>query len=227
MSLLLKTFASLSNDRLVKLAIASMLGSAVLMTVFLISVSSAVAYFLNFGEQNFWLYAALVSLATAGSGLVGWFMLPVVVVLIGGLMLENVVQAVEEKEYPDRIGGNNIGFWRNMIYDLKFVGLVIILNLVVLPFYLFGIGFLASIILNSYLLGREFFESVAACHMPKADARRLIESHKFEVYGAGAVITIMTLVPFINLFMPIFGAVLMVHIFHSILTKNNSHELTA
>ncbi|MCK5091353.1 MAG: EI24 domain-containing protein, partial [Gammaproteobacteria bacterium] len=90
------------------------------------------------------------------------------------------------------------------------------LNIVILPFYLLGIGFIMSIVLNSYLLGREFFESAAGYHSGKPEAMVLGQKNKAVMYGGGFVITCLTLVPVINLFVPVIAIVWMVHVYHGL-----------
>ena len=65
-------------------------------------------------------------------------------------------------------------------------------------------------------LGREFFESAAGYHLGKPQARLLISRNRPAVYGGGLVITIMTLMPFINLMVPILAIVWMVHVYHGL-----------
>ena len=90
------------------------------------------------------------------------------------------------------------------------------LYLLVVPFYFFGICFALYILLNIYLLGREFFESAAGYHLGKPLARELGRKHKKMVYGSGFVITMLTLIPGVNLFAPIIAVVWMVHLYHGL-----------
>ena len=105
---------------------------------------------------------------------------------------------------------------RPLFADLKFTLWALFLNLLVLPLYLFGVGVLVSILLNSYLLGREFFEAVAGYHIGKPQAHKLGQQHRATVYGGGFAITLMTLVPLLNLFVPIIAIVWMVHVYHGL-----------
>ena len=78
--------------------------------------------------------------------------------------------------------------------------------------------------LNSYLIGREFFESAAGYHIGKVKAKNLGCQNRKVVYTGGFIITIMTLVPLLNLFVPIIAVVWMVHIYHGL---NNNEIITA
>ena len=155
------------------------------------------------------------------TGIGGWFMLPALTVLISSLFQETAIQRVERLYYPDAVRSEVLKFWPEIWHDLKFTGWAVFLNILILPLYVFGIGFAASMALNSYLLGREFFESAAGYHLGKSSARALGLRHKKTVYGGGFVITLMAIVPFLNLFVPILAIVWMVHVYHHICTQES------
>jgi len=150
------------------------------------------------------------------TGIGGWFMLPVLTVLISSLFQEIAIQRVERTYYPDASDRQVLKFWPEFRHDLKFTGWAVCLNILVLPLYVFGIGFAVSILLNSYLLGREFFESAAGYYLGKTNARTLGLRHRKTIYGGGFVITVMAIVPFLNLFVPILAIVWMLHVYHHI-----------
>jgi len=178
-----------------------------------------------------WLTAHLVNLQTGWldtlvnwlvgiiTGIGGWFMLPVLIVLVAGIFQETIIYRVEKASYPDEMRSSEPRFWADVGHDIRFTLWALFLNLLILPLYLFGIGFIASVILNSYLLGREFFIAAAGYHLGKPQVGSLVRRHRRTVYGGGLVITLLTLVPVINLFMPIFATVWMVHVYHA-LSKN-------
>jgi CysZ protein len=150
------------------------------------------------------------------TGIVGWFMLPVLTVLIAGMFQETVIYRVEFVFYTDEIREEPPKFWPDIWYDIKFTIWALSLNIIILPLYLIGIGFIVSILLNSYLLGREFFESAAGYHLGKPEAKNLGEKNRFVIFIGGLVITLMALVPILNLFVPIIAVVWMVHVYHMI-----------
>ena len=123
---------------------------------------------------------------------------------------------MERAFYPDKVRSREPQLWPDVRHDIRFTLWALFLNMLILPFYLLGIGFVVSIALNSYLLGREFFESAAGYHMGKPEAERLGRENRAAVYGGGLVITLMTLVPVVNLFVPIVAIVWMVHVYHGL-----------
>jgi CysZ protein len=175
------------------------------------------AHLLNF-EMD-WLNTLVNWIVAVITGIAGWFMLPVFIVLIAGMFQEKTIHRVECVYYPDKVRTEQPRFWPDMSHDIRFTLRALFLNILVLPLYLFGIGFIVSIVLNSYLLGREFFESAAGYHIGKPKAKYIGQQNRGVVYGGGLVITLFTLVPVLNLFVPIFAIVWMVHVYHG-LRKN-------
>ncbi len=163
-----------------------------------------------------WLDTAVNWVVGIVTGIGGWFMLPVLMILIAGVFQEMTIHRVEKAEYPDQVRTGEPNLWTDILHDIRFTLKAIGLNLLVLPFYLVGVGFFLSIALNSYLLGREFFESAAGYHLGKPGARELGRKHWQKIYGSGFVITMLTLVPILNLFAPIIAIVWMVHLYHGL-----------
>lgn len=207
--------------------ISSMKKGDLLVLMFACAALAAFLVFLTVAGIT-WLTAGLVNLQTGWldtlvnwlvgivTGIGGWFMLPVLIVLVAGVFQEAIIYRVEKASYPNEIRSGEPRFWADVGHDIRFTLKALFLNLLILPLYLFGIGFIASVILNSYLLGREFFIAAAGYHLGKPQAGVLARSHRRVVYGGGFVITLLALVPVVNLFMPIFATVWMVHVYHAI-----------
>jgi CysZ protein len=162
-----------------------------------------------------WLATLTTSLVGIVSGIGGWFMMPVIMIFIAGLFQEKVIYLTERAYYSDSCTEAS-QFWPNLVHDIKFTLWALLLNIIVLPFYLFGIGLIISIVLNSYLLGREFFESAAGYYIGKPAAKHLEQNNKKIIYTGGLVFTLLSLIPVINLTTPVFATVWMVHVYHKI-----------
>ncbi len=206
-----RTLQSMGRSRLIGIMLLAVAAAVFLVFLSVTGLAGLTAWLA--GTEG-WLGKLLVGTVSLLAGIGGWFLLPVLTILIGGLFQEWVVQRVETHEYPGSGWRGAPGFLHNLPHDLRFTLLALFLNLLILPFYLLGIGFLLSIALNSYLLGREFFENVAGLHIGKPAARQLGRRHRAAVYGGGLVITMTTLTPVLNLFVPILASVWMVHLFH-------------
>lgn len=209
-----QTLSSVKQANLVSLIIAcALLGIAfAVAAVSIITWTSAAFIHIETG----WLDTAVTWIIGCLTGIAGWFMLPACIVLISGLFQETVIHRVETVFYPGRVRRSGPGLWPDVIHDIKFTIYSIFLNILILPFYLISIGFVMSILLNTHLLGREFFESAAGYHTGKPAARQLGRKNRIEVYIGGLVITLITLVPILNLCVPILATVWMVHVYHGI-----------
>jgi len=212
-----KTLESVTKARLPGLMLACA-GLAVALVIVLVTIiTSLTAHLVNL--ETGWL-DSLVNWVVGGiTGVAGWFMLPAFVVLIAGMFQERTIDRVERAYYPDEVRSREPRFWPDLRHDIRFTLWALFLNVLVLPLYLFGIGFVVSIALNSYLLGREFFESAAGYHLGKPEAKALGEQNKGTVYAGGLVTTLMTLLPVVNLFVPILAVVWMVHVYHGFRKK--------
>ena len=166
--------------------------------------------------ERSWLDTAVNWVVGVILGIGGWFMLPVLVLLISAAFQEVTINKVEQAEYPEKTRVEEPRFWTDLRHDIRFTLKALLLNLLILPFYFIGIGFVLSVALNSYLLGREFFENAAGYHLGKPGARELGRRHKKMIYGSGLIITLLTLLPVANLFSPIIAVVWMVHAYHGI-----------
>jgi CysZ protein len=219
---LVKTFNSLKKANLFGL----MFACALLAVIVIFGAVGSVTWITDrfVAIQRGWLDTLFNWVVGVLTGIGGWFMLPALTVLVSSLFQEAAIQRVERVYYPDVIRSEVLKFWPEILHDLKFTGLAVALNVLIMPLYLLGIGFPASILLNSYLLGREFFESAAGYHLGKTSARELGLRHKKAMYGGGFAITVMAIVPFLNLFVPILAIVWMVHVYHQI--RIQEHQRT-
>lgn len=207
-----KTLESVTRAGLPGLMLACA-GLAVAVVIVLVTiVTSLTAHLVNL--ETGWLDSLVNWIVGGLTGIAGWFMLPAFVVLMAGMFQEKTIDRVERAYYPDEVRRREPRLWPDLRHDIRFTLWALFLNVLVLPFYLLGIGFVISIAINSYLLGREFFESAAGYHLGKPEAKALGERNRGTVYAGGLVITLMTLMPVVNLFVPILAIVWMVHVYH-------------
>jgi len=135
-----------------------------------------------------------------------------VVTLVAGFFLETIAGRVEAEDYPADPPGTDQPFLQSLIVALRFTLVLIVVNLLALPFYLLPIVNVALFwVINGYLIGREYFELVALRHVPPPEAEVLRKRHRARIFLAGVVVALFTTVPILNLFAPLFGTTLMVH----------------
>lgn len=209
-----KTLSSLVRARL----LLPMTASAVLGLVFVVAAVSCLTWLWASLTHFSFPYADTLSTILMGGvfSVAGWFMLPALVVGIVGIFQDIIVHRVEKTYYPENMSPDSNRFWPDLIHDIKFTTQALGLNILILPFYLLAVGPFLALILNSYLLGREFFETAASYHMSKTEARKLGQRNKGAVYLGGFLITILTLIPLFNVFAPVLALAYMIHVFHAI-----------
>jgi CysZ protein len=76
-----------------------------------------------------------------------------------------------------------------------------------------GIGVAALVVANAYLLSREYFEMVAMRHMDVDEARAFRKENTPRVFAAGFVPALLSIIPIVNLVVPLFSTSYFVHIF--------------
>jgi len=159
------------------------------------------------------LIAHLIGGALLVAGLV--LLYPAAVVLISGLFAETVMEAVERRHYPGLPPLRPYGVGEAILDALRFAGKVLLLNLLAIPFYLIPmLNVIAFVLVNAYILGREYFEMVASRRLGPVQVREVRRAHRTELVFAGATILMLMMVPGLGLLMPVVGSAFMVHVFH-------------
>lgn len=143
---------------------------------------------------------------------------PAVLLTITAMFLSYVVAGVEKRHYPDLPAPRDIPIGEDLIYMVRFTGLLLLLNVLVLPLYLLlpGINFLISWTLNGYLTGREYYDLVAMRRMEKPARNALRKEKGGRVFRSGFIIAVLMTVPVLNLVMPVVAAAYMTHVFHAL-----------
>ncbi len=163
-----------------------------------------------------WLNTIVDVLGGLATLVLTWFLFPVVVSAVIGLLLERVAEAVEHRYYPGLPKAPGLSLADTLISTLRFLAVMIVVNVFVLFFLLippvFPFVFYGA---NGYLLGREYFELVALRRMNATQAKKLRASHSMTVVMSGVVTAFLLTVPFVNLIAPIVATAAMVHLFES------------
>lgn len=174
--------------------------------------------FLLFGMDLGFLDPVLEVLAWVGGFLaLGFLMMPVAALFIG-MFLEQIADAVEAKHYPHARGTRHIGMgemaWDGVLFTLTLLGA----NLVALFIYLLVAPLAPFIFLavNGWLLGRQYYELVAARHVGFREARRARKAAGIRVWIAGVLMAIPLSIPIVGLVIPVLGVAAFTHMHHRI-----------
>ena len=191
-----------------------------LFALILVAVEVMIAFLATFP----WPWLETVSQVLAGVGLLAAFiyLMAPVTAFMAGFYLDDIVEIVEARDYPQDPPGQPIGMGTGLITGLQFGILVLIVNLLLLPTLFFGFGAVLMIIANGYLLSREFFNMIALRHHNRKEAKALRKSRSGRLFLAGLIPALLSLIPIVNFFVPLFATAYFVHIFKRISSKKVS-----
>lgn len=190
-------------------------GSALLSTLTFIGVWYGVDYAVT------WLWPSLRDSALVGwmgafaTLALAWFLFPVVASLLISLFLDYVCSAVEKEHYPHLPAASGVTILQSVGVALSYTGALLLVNVLLLTLlFIPPIYAVAWIILNGYLLGREYVELVALRRLSPRDVKVLRRRHRAEGTLTGAIAAFFMTIPLLNLIVPVFTAALTVHRFH-------------
>jgi CysZ protein len=154
-------------------------------------------------------------LSTLGSMALAWFLFPGIMPIIVSFFDEEIVALIETQDYPGLAAPRTGDFWPHLAHDVRFTLTAVALNILVLPLYVI-LPLIPFIFygLNGYLLGKEFFFTVAKRHIALDEARRLVKQHAMLIWMSGIGLTIAATIPIINFIAPFWGIAVMTHLFH-------------
>jgi CysZ protein len=138
-----------------------------------------------------------------------------VAALFASLYLDKVADAIEARSYASDPKAPGTSFATGLGAGIRLAGLILVADLLLLPAdaFLPGVGQVATIVVNGFLLGREYFELAALRHVSRNAADALRKRNAARIFGGGLIISVLTVVPFADFFAPLFGAALMVHLY--------------
>jgi uncharacterized protein involved in cysteine biosynthesis len=131
-----------------------------------------------------------------------------------GIFLDDVVDAVEAKHYPGLPPVAHVPFSESIVETLKFLGLLLGVNLVALILCLIFAPFAPLIFwgVNGLMLGREYATLVARRRMSAPEVRDFRKRHSTTIWLAGICMAIPLTIPVMNLIVPIIGVAGFTHL---------------
>ncbi len=223
---LLKTFRTIGRPYFLTMLLLSLLVTATAFGVFFMIIGyllSATAF-----VPTGWLDTILDWTAGLGTLILAWFLFPAMLPLVASIFLEQIAGRIELREYGIE-DPPSVPVSQEVVAGAKFAGFSLFLNLIILPLYLIPV--LIPVIyygLNSYLLGREFFESVVGRHMGRKAANALRRKHRLLVLFSGLMIALCATLPLATLIAPFIGIAVTVHLVQALhlLASNNDRNST-
>ncbi|MEL7154450.1 MAG: EI24 domain-containing protein [Pseudomonadota bacterium] len=144
-----------------------------------------------------------------------FLMIPVAAMFVS-LFLDQIADAVEARHYPNLPEPRRSGMVEDIGHSIRFLFTLIGLNLLagIFALILFPLAAFIFLGLNGYLLGREYFELVAARHLPAREAAALRKQNFWRTWLAGILMVIPLVIPIMNLIVPVLGVATITHQFH-------------
>ncbi|MBT5912328.1 MAG: hypothetical protein HN701_10500 [Rhodospirillaceae bacterium] len=174
---------------------------------------------------DIWLLGPILSWAWGLIALIfGALLLPPITIIIGSIYSDSIVDHIEKKYYPSRLGMRQIKLSELGFSISKNFCITITVNILLAPLYLIGtffpiISFLIFYSVNGYLIGKELFETVASRHLEMKDRYLLKKQNNSKVIIGGIIMVGISTIPILNLIAAVLGIVFMTHFFHSLALK--------
>ena len=132
------------------------------------------------------------------------------------LFLDDVTDAVEDRHYPRLPPAPRLSMAQSLRDGLGFLGILILANLAAFVAYLLLPPFAPLIFyaMNGFLLGREYFQLIAARRLGREGAAALRKRHAARIWLAGCVMAVPLTIPIVNLLVPLLGAATFTHLYH-------------
>jgi CysZ protein len=184
--------------------------------VFILLGFGATAAFSSYVPNFEWSWVNTVVGFLTGLGFIlgGFFLFPLVISALIGLFLDDISDAVEAKHYPNDEKAHDIPLFSSIWDAVKFLFIVIVCNIIVLPLYFIPvINLFVYYVLNGYLISREYFQMVAIRHHDVDEVTRLRKTKAPELYMMGIVVAFCLTIPIVNLITPIVATAAMVHLY--------------
>jgi uncharacterized protein involved in cysteine biosynthesis len=149
---------------------------------------------------------------------IAWLIFPAALSTTVGLFLDSVATQVERRHYPGLPSPRAQPLAEALLSSLKLASVALGLNILALPLYFslwppFNLFVFYG--LNGYLLGREYFETIALRRLSAGEAKELWRKEKRRIFAAGVLITVMLTIPFLNLVAPVVATAFMLHLFQA------------
>lgn len=146
-----------------------------------------------------------------------FLMVPVASAFIG-LFLEDVARAVEDRHYPTLPPPVAQPWFEQARQAVNALGVVIAVNALVLFVYPFvGLAIpLLFWVVNGFLLGREYFTTVAARRLAPEAVKAMRRRNFWTLWLAGILMAAPLSIPIVNLMIPVIGVATFTHLFHKL-----------
>ena len=161
---------------------------------------------------------AAALLGGVGALLASWYLFLPVVAVVASLFIDGVARIVERAFYPALPPATPASLatqgWDGLVLGLQVLALqlagLLLTAMPVAP----GLSVVVGWGIAAWAVGRGLFVTVAMRRMPRDQALNLYQSVRPAVLAQGLLIALGSLVPLLNLAVPVLGVAVMVHLLH-------------
>ncbi len=221
---LFKTFGTIGQPYFLTMLLLPIVVTAIAFGVFFLAVGYALTA--TALVSTGWLDTVIDWVAGLGTLVLAWFLFPALLPLVASIFQEQMAGRIETQEYGLQ-EPSALPVSQEVVAGAKFAGYSLFLNVIILPLYL--IPPLIPVIyygLNSYLLGREFFESVAGRRIGRQQAMALRRANRLPVLCAGLMTALSATLPLATLIAPFIGIVVTVHLVQALMPEQDDGSST-
>ena len=169
-----------------------------------------------------WLgWAAEIAGGIGASILALWLFLPVAVI-ISAFYIDRIAAAVERRHYPSLPPAYGAPVAVQLWDGISIATRILLLNVLALiaALILPGAGLVLAWIIGGYAIGRGLFAAVAMRRMPRPAAKLVYRRARPMVMLHGCVLALAGYIPLLNLFIPVIGTAVMVHLLDRVLVAH-------
>jgi uncharacterized protein involved in cysteine biosynthesis len=164
-----------------------------------------------------WVNGLIQWLGGAAVVVVALLLFPASFGIVVSIFMEQIADIVEGEYYPQLGPARGISVWTGIWTGLVFLVAVIVLNLVMLPFYILaifvaGLGAVLFYAINGWLTGRMYYELVALRRRDPGDVKAWRKANLWPLWMTGVAIVFLGTIPVLNLIVPVVGTAAMVHV---------------
>ncbi len=220
-----RALAQLPEPAFRRVLLISVGSTAALFIVLLVLFGSLASSFAFF--QWGWLNDLLAYGGIAVFFIVLLILFPAVSAVFISFFLDDIADAVEERYYPHDRGGVSPKFGVGLMMAIQYGAILLVLNIIALPFYILFIWFPPLslglyYLMNGYLLSREYFEMVSIRHNSLGEVKDLRKRNWRPLFFTGIGIAFLLTIPVVNLVTPLIATATMVHMLKFLESKEGT-----
>jgi uncharacterized protein involved in cysteine biosynthesis len=164
-----------------------------------------------------WINDAIDWLGGAAVVVLAVILFPASFGIVISVFMEKIADIVEAEYYPELGPAHGIPVWTGIWTGIAFLLAVIVINLLMLPFYILalfvvGLGVVLFYAINGWLTARIYYEQVALRRLPPFEVKAWRRANWGVLWLTGIVIVFLGTIPVVNLIVPVLGVAAMVHV---------------